>query len=69
MRIEEIEVGQILTSVCEVREGFLGLPISPGTPGIVVKITAGDDVYVEFEMVRRITSRAVLCHPVHLRPL
>jgi hypothetical protein len=68
MLIGQIQEGDIVMTTLEIQESFAGLPIAPGTRGIVEKIECYDDVYVAFELGRRTTSQATLCHPGHLQP-
>lgn len=69
MMREDVVVGMLVTALCSVNDGFCGIQIPAGTPGIVTQIKMWDDVYVEFELGRKSTTAPALCHPIYLRPL
>ena len=67
MRLDDIEVGDIVATTITLTMGTYGANVPRGTSGIVTAINERG-VYVEFELDGRRSTNAVPCSAIFLRP-
>ncbi len=65
--IQDVQEGQLVTSVGHVSERLSGTQIPAGTVGIVTH-KGDEEVCVEFELDENLMTQPILFWPMYLRP-